>query len=147
MNKTYTAVYSNASGRFYNATIFLSSITLSIRFTDEHNSVNDVYWLAEDIISLEQDALVSHLTYKNKNGATERLTIRDAELLQAIKKHFAHHRFIGGWKSRFLGSTRSRILLLVSIILALILAAYFLFVPWLGEGSQRIFQRSRRDQI
>ena len=56
MNKTYTAVYYNSSGRFYNATIFLSSITLSIRFTDENNEIKDVYWLAENIFSLEEEA-------------------------------------------------------------------------------------------
>lgn len=133
MNKTYTAVYLNPSGRFYNATIFLSSITLSIRFTDEHNQIMDVYWLAADIVSLEQDVLVSILTYRNKNGQTERLTIRDPELLHAIKKHFGHHRFIGGWKHRIFGSTRTKIFLFLSVTLAIILAGYFLFVPWLGD--------------
>ena len=71
--------------------------------------------------------------YKNKNGQTERLTIRDPELLHAIKKHFGHHRFIGGWKHRFSGSTRTKIFLFLSVTLAIILAGYFFFVPWLGD--------------
>ena len=57
MDMTYTAVYYNSSGRFYHSTIFLSSITLSIRFTNELNETKEVYWLAENIFSLEHEAL------------------------------------------------------------------------------------------
>lgn len=133
MNKTYAAVYYNSSGRFHNATIFLSSITLSIRFTDENHEVKDVYWLAENIFSFEEEAVGSVVKYKNKDGQTERLVIRDPELVQAIKKHFSHHRFVGGWKHHVLGNTRNKIILFLSILLALILAGYFWFVPWIGE--------------
>jgi Zn-dependent protease with chaperone function len=137
MNKTYNAVYYNSSGRFYNATIFLSSITLSVRYTDENNEVKDVYWLAENIISLKEEALASVLQYKNNVGQTERLVIRDPELLSAIKKHFGHHRFVGGLKHHVLGNTRNKIILFFSILLTLFLAGYFLFVPWLGERIAR----------
>lgn len=133
MSKTYNAVYYNSQGRFYNATIFLSSITLSIRFVDENNQSNDVYWLAEDIVSIEEQLSASVLQYKNREGRAERLVIRDPELLQAIKKHFSHHRFAGGWKHHLLGNTRNKLFLAFSVLIALILAGYFWFVPWLGE--------------
>jgi len=137
MNKTYKAVYYDSSGQFFNATIFLSSITLSIQYADENNVVKEVYWLAENITSLEEEALASILTYKNKNAQTERLVIRDVELLQAIKKHFSGRPFAGGWRYRMIGSTRNKIILFISISLALVMAVYFWFVPWLGERIAR----------
>jgi Zn-dependent protease with chaperone function len=137
MNKTYSAVYHPSSGRFYNSTILLSSITLSIRYTDERNEVRDVYWLAENILSLEENASNAVLHYKNKDGLTERLVIHDSEFVQAIKKHFSHHRFVGGWKHHVLGNTRNKIVLFISTLLALILVGYFWFMPWLGERIAR----------
>ena len=133
MNQKFGAVYYNSSNRFYNATIFLSSITLSIRYTDEANQLNDVYWLAENIVSLEEEGTGWTLKYNNNQGKTERLMVRDPALLQAIKKHFSHHRFMGGWKHHVLGNTRNKIFIFLSILLALILAGYFWLVPWVGE--------------
>jgi predicted Zn-dependent protease len=63
----------------------------------------------------------------------ERLVIRDPELVQAIKKHFSRHQFVGGWKHHVLGNTRNKIALFISILLTLILVGYFWFMPWLGE--------------
>ena len=133
MDKTYSAVYYPSSGRFYNATIFLSSITLSIRYKDESNNLRDVYWLAENISSLDEEPLGYALRYRNKDAPEERLVIRDPELLAAIKKHFSHHRFVGGWKHRVLGNTRNKILIFLSILVTLVTAGYFWFIPWLGE--------------
>src|SRR5687767_13947990 len=115
MIKTYSAVYYNFSNRFYNATIFLSSITLSIRYTDETNQLKDVYWLAENILSLDEEGTGWMLKYKNNHGQTERLMVRDPELLQAIKKHYSHYRFMGGWKHHVLGNTRNKIFIFLSI--------------------------------
>jgi len=137
MNKTYHAVYFNSSGRFYNATIFISTITLSIRYTNEHNEIKDVFWLAENIVSLEEEALSSNLKYSNKSGETERLVIRDLELLQAIKKQFSHHRFVGGWKHHVHGSTRNKLLLVLFLFVLVILGGYLWLAPWLGERIAR----------
>lgn len=133
MNKTYQAVYIPSGTRFYNATIFLSSITLSIRFVNENNQSTDVYWLAENILSLEEVTEGAVLTYKNREGQLEKLKIRDQELLIAIKKNFSHHRFIGGWKHHVVGNVRNKLLLVAGILLLLIVSGYFWFVPWLGE--------------
>ena len=133
MDKTYAAVYYTPSGRFYNATIFLSSITLSIRYNDENKQSRDVYWLAENISSLDEEVLGSVLRYKNRDGHEERLVIRDPELLQAIQKNFSHHGFVGGWKHRILGNTRNKIVIFLSMVIALFIAGYFWFIPWVGE--------------
>lgn len=133
MDKTYQAVYHPAGSRFYNATIFLSTITLSIRYLDEHSESTDVYWLAEKIESLEEEAGVFTLTYNNKEGLKDKLRIRDQQLVDAIRKNFSHHRFVGGWKHRVLGNTKSKLVLLASIIVCLGVAGYFWFMPWLGE--------------
>ena len=137
MNTTYSSIYYDSSGRFFNATIFLSSITLSIRFIDQRQALKDVYWLAEDIVSLEQGSQVSVLHYRNREGKMEKLVIRDPDLLLAIKKHYEHHRFVGGWKHHYLGSTKSKILLVVSFVVFLFVAGYFWLVPWLGERVAR----------
>ncbi|MBC7826808.1 MAG: M48 family metallopeptidase [Chitinophagaceae bacterium] len=137
MIRTYSAVYYNSSGRFFNATIFLSSITLSIRYVDEHSESKDVYWLAENVLSINEEGLASTIIYQNKNGETERLLIHDPELVQAIKKHFSHLHFVVGWKHQLLGNTRNKIILFFSVIIFAILAGYFWFVPWLGERIAR----------
>jgi Zn-dependent protease with chaperone function len=137
MDKTYAAIYYDSAGRFYNATIFLSSITLSIRYTDENNQLKDVYWLAENIISLEEEALVSVLNYKNNQAQIQRLVIRDLELLKAIKKQFSHYRFAEGWKHHLLSNTRNKLLLVFGMLICLILLAYFVLMPWIGERIAR----------
>lgn len=143
MNKSYSAVYYNPAGQVYDATIFLSTITLSIRYKD-HNEWKDVYWLADNIVSLEEKVLVSVIEYKNKDGKTERLVIRDGELLQAIKKNFNHHRFVGGWKYHVFGNTKNKLLLFIAVIIVLILTGYFyLFLGWVIV-LPAIFQKNGR---
>lgn len=133
MDKTYSAVYYLSSGRFYSATIFLSSITISIRYKDENNNSNDVYWLAEKISLFDEEHATSVLRYTNKDGQEERLVIRDPELIHAIKKHFSHYGFVGGWKHKVLGNTRNKIVIFLSLVVALFLAGYFWVIPWIGE--------------
>lgn len=133
MVNQYKAVYYNQINRFYQATIFLSSITLSIRYTDENGNQKDVYWLAENILALEEKATATELHHKNATGPNDRLVIRDTELINAIKKIYRNYRFTGSFNSKFFGSTTNKIVLLFSILLTFILVAYFWFVPWLGQ--------------
>ena len=128
----HRATYYDGTGRSYSAAIFLSSITLSIRYISE-SETKDVYWLAENIQSLEEQPTGWLLKHQNREGHLEKLLVRDPELLQSIRKHFSHHRFIGGWKYRVAGNTRSKIIIFFSIIALFIAAGYFWFVPWLGE--------------
>ena len=64
MDKTYSAVYYLSPDRFYNATIFLSSITISIRYKDENNNSNEVYWLAVKVTyyAVDPDGAVHRYT-------------------------------------------------------------------------------------
>jgi Zn-dependent protease with chaperone function len=141
VEKTYSAVYYDASGKFFNATIILSSITLSIRYTNHQQEIKDVYWLAENIVSLDEETTSSVLRYRNRDGKMEQLVIRDPELLLALKKHYRQYRFAGGWINQIVGSTKSKILLLASIFILLFLGGYFWFVPWLGERLARNISR------
>jgi len=140
--QTYKATYYDASGRVFPATIFISTITLSIRFRDENGIEKDVYWLAESIESMEEDASGSaQLRYRNKEGNQERLLVRDQELLQAIKKNFKNQRFVGGVYYKTLGKTRNKILIFLSVILGLIALAYFWLVPMIGEKIAMNFSK------
>ena len=92
--ETYKGSYYDAAGRIFPATIFLSSVTLTIRVLDEQGLEKDLYWLADKIESLEEDATgTAQLRYRNIEGNQERLLVRDQELLKAIKKHFRQVRF------------------------------------------------------
>ena len=142
MSITYTATYYNASNRFYAATIFLSSVTITIRYKDETGVEKDVYWLSENIVSLDTKELESVLIYKNKEGQTERLLIRNPQLVSAIRKNFSHRKFTGGY-TYVLGGTRSKILLVFSILVSLLLLGYFLFIPWLGEKVAMNFSKEK----
>jgi len=141
MHTTYKATYINANGRQYTATVFISSVTLSLRYKDENNEEKDVYWLAEKIQSMEQGPADTRLHYLNMEGKTEQLVIRDLELLAEVKRKLKGYKFIGGIYHHTLGKTRNKILLLFGIVLAVIIATYFWFMPWLGERVAMNFSK------
>ena len=141
MDTTYKATYINASGRHYTATVFISSVTLTLRYKDENNEEKDIYWLAEKIQSMEQGATDTRLHYLNMQGKTEQLVIRDLELLAEVKKRFRGYKFIGGIYHHTIGKTRNKILLLLGIVVAIIVATYFWFMPWLGERVAMNFSK------
>jgi Zn-dependent protease with chaperone function len=133
MSTTYTATYYNASGYFYQATVFLSSVTISIRYRNEDNQEVDVYWLAKDLTAFTEHDMSSELQYRNQQGAVERLVIRDAALVQALKKQLGHLRLFGKVHTRALGSIWARLALIAGIIIGILLIIYLWVVPWLGE--------------
>lgn len=133
MSTTYTATYYNASGHFYQATIFLSPVTIAIRYRNEENQEKDVYWLTKDVIAFHEHAMNTELQYRNKEGQTERMVIRDELLLQALKKNLAHHKLFGKAHTRVLGSVWTKLAVVAGIIIAILLIAYLWLVPWLGE--------------
>jgi predicted Zn-dependent protease len=145
MNTTYTATYHNAAGHFYQATIYLSSVTISIRYRDENNEEKDVYWLAQDVIAFQENDISSELQYRNKQGETERLVIRDPQLVQALKKTLAHHRLFGKTHTRVLGSVWMKLALIAGIIVAVLLITWLWLMPWLGERMAKGF--SKEDEI
>jgi beta-barrel assembly-enhancing protease len=137
----YTATYYNAAGRFFPATIFLSTVTITIRFRDENNVQQDVNWLEKDIVAFEEQPAEAVVQYRNKQGAIERLIIRDMTLLTAIKKNLRHNPHFGQVHHRLFNSSVSKIIILAIIILGLPAAGYFWFVPWLGERAATGFSK------
>lgn len=137
----YTATYYNAAGRVFPASIFVSSVTITIRYLDENNVEKDIYWLEKDLLSFDEQVTGTELKYQNKEGAIERLVIRDAVLVQEIKKSLRHNRLFGKVHHRALNSITSKFLLVTAIILGILLLGYFWFVPWLGERVAKNFSK------
>jgi beta-barrel assembly-enhancing protease len=147
MAKTFKAIYYDSFNYFYEATIYISAVTLTVRYNDEHGRVIDRNWLGEDIVSLEQGELQSTLIYKNEHGQPERLVIRDPELLASIRHHFRHHRFAGNKLHRVVNRTRYRLLSALLLILVLFATIYLLVVPWLGEKIAVSFSKEKEISI
>jgi len=131
---TYSATYHNATGRFYQATIFVSSVTITIRYHDESNEQKDVNWLVKDDTALNEQALHPELLYQNKEGQTEKLIIRDEALLRVLKSHLQYHHRAGK-------SIGAKLALIAGIIIAVLLAAYLWLFPWIGESVAMNFSK------
>lgn len=147
MEHTYKANFISSSGRPYPATIFLSSVTITIRYHDENGLEKDIYWLAEKIHSIQESAADTRLNYTNPDGKPEQLVIRDHQLVSQIKRKFRGHKFIGGVYHHTFGKTRNKILLLVAIFIGILAGIYFWFMPWLGERVAMNFSKSYEIQL
>lgn len=141
MEATYRASFIDATGRPNPATIFLSSVTIAIRYMDAGGQEKDVYWLAEKIQSMQDGPAETRLHYLNPDDRQEQLVIRDSALIEAIKRKFRGHKFIGGIYHHTLGKTRNKLLLVGAIVLALIAGVYFWLMPWIGEKVAMNFSR------
>lgn len=141
MNRTYTAVYQDAEGREYPATLFLSQVTLTLRITDEANRQRDIYWLADHFTRLEETAFDARLYYRNQDGQTDQLIIRDPQLLLTVKQLYRHTAISGSIYNRFFGSPRKKLLSLVGIVIGIALLAYFVFIPWVAERIAMNFSK------
>lgn len=137
---TYTATYHRSYGPYYTATIFISSITLTIRFTDEQQQQQDLHWLGKDIMAMQETATSTELHHRDATGNIEKLVIRDEALLEAIKKNFCHYSFVSG-KKRWLHSGVSKLGIIAVCFLALLVAAYLWLIPWLGERVAMRFSK------
>jgi Zn-dependent protease with chaperone function len=133
MANIFKAIYYDELNHFYNAEIFISSVTLTMRYKNEQGELTDRNWLGEDIISLEEGELHSTLYYKNESGKQEKLIIRDRALLEELKRQFRHRRFAGNKLHYSSGRTGYRIVALLLVILFIVGCIYLFFVPWLGE--------------
>ena len=145
MSATYTATYYNASGYFYQATIFLSAVTISIRYRDEENRENDIYWLVQDVIAFHEQDMSSELQYRNKEGKTERLVMRDPQLVQAIKAILSQHRVLGKTHKRVSGNVFAKLTVIAGVIAGVLVITYLWIMPWLGERVAMHF--SKEDEI
>lgn len=143
MSHSYKAIYYNELNHFYSADVFVSSVTLTMRYKNESGDVIDKNWLGEDIVSLEEGELQSTLLYKNESGKPERLIIKDRELLKEIKHQFRHRRFAGKQYQFHTARTGYRVMLILLSILLVLGAVYLFFVPWLGERVAKNFSKEK----
>lgn len=141
MSTTYSATYHTATGRYYQATVFLSAVTITIRYCDEENQEKEVYWLTKHLVAFNEQVLGGELQYRNNKGETERLGVRDKELTEALKRTLSHHRLFGKTHSRVLGSVWMKLTIVAGIILLVLLGAYLWLVPLLGERMAKGFSK------
>lgn len=141
MITTYSATYHDSAGRFYPATIFLSAVTITIRYQDENNQQKDVNWLTKDLIALNKQVIGSELQHRNSTGAVDRLGIRDEQLMQALQKTLSRHKLFGNPSSRVLGNVWTKLAIIALFILFLLVGAYLWFMPWLGERIANSFSK------
>ncbi|WP_205510826.1 M48 family metallopeptidase [Longitalea arenae] len=133
MSTTYSATYHNSVGHFYQAIVFLSPVTITIRYRDEENQEKDVYWLTKDLIAYNEQVIGSELQYRNSRGEVERLGIRDPQLVLALKQTLRRHRLFSKAHSRALGSIWVKLGIIALILIGILLALYLWLAPWLGE--------------
>ncbi|NML21016.1 M48 family metallopeptidase [Pseudoflavitalea sp. G-6-1-2] len=134
MITTYSATYHSPDKQQYLATIILSSVTLTVQYTDEEGNQKEIHWLGDDIQQLETRADDSYyLHHQSKQGEVSILHFRDPKLFQAIRKNFRHQKFVGNMPARAMNSFFSKFLVMVSIFIGLFLIGYWWLAPWLGE--------------
>ena len=141
MSATYSATYHTAAGHYYQATVFLSAVTVTIRYIDEENREKDVYWLTKDIIAFNKQIIGGELQYRNNKGETERLGIRDQQLIHALQKVLSHHRVFDKAHNRVLGNIWVKLAIIAGIILLLLVGVYLWLVPVLGERMAKGFSK------
>lgn len=141
MTTTYTATYHTTTGRFYQATIFVSPVTITIRYRDETNEQKDVYWLVKHITAFNEQAMNTELHYRNAQGGTEKLVVRDEALLQELKTHLKYYKAGGKPHARLMASTGAKLALIAGIIIGILLIAYLWIFPWLGERVAMNFSK------
>jgi beta-barrel assembly-enhancing protease len=143
MSTNPAATYYDADGHFFGAAVFLSSVTITIRYHDEQNEQKDVYWLEKNLITFEEQVPGTDATlqYRNEQGQVERLVIRNPELIAGIKKQLRHNRHIGKTHHRVFSKVWTKLAMVFSIVIALLLIVYVWFVPWLGERIAMNFSK------
>lgn len=146
MDSNFRATYHLPNSHFYAATIFVSTVTITIRYKDESGEQHDVYWLGDNVISFDRNQFDAVLLYKNASGQTEKLVIRDQALTDAILKNFRHKKFTGGY-GHIAASGKSKLLIVLGSILAIIVLAYVLLVPWIAEKIAMNFSKEKEIAI
>lgn len=142
MITTYSARYNNRP-----ATIILSSVTLTIRYTDENDLSQEEHWLGDKIQQLETTPTGNILHYRYPSGFTSTLHFSDPELLKAIKKQFSHQKFTGNAPARAFNSWLSKLVLIAGIICGLLLIGYIWVAPWLGGKVADSFSKDTEISI
>jgi predicted Zn-dependent protease len=133
MTTSYPATYYAPDGKNHLAEVFVSPVTITVRYTEPGGTAHELYWLEKHLTAFIEKPGGTELNYKDLQGQQHVLLITDAALLQAIKKQLGHNRVIGKLHQRVMGNLWTKLLLVAGILLALLLAAYLWLVPLLGE--------------
>ena len=143
MTQTFPATYYPASGHPIPATLFISPVTITVRHRNEEGTEQDLHWLTDDLIAFDEQPTQLTLQYRNKQGATERLTIQDAAAVQELKKNLRRHRLVAKAPARLLGNVWTRLLVLLAVIVVALVAVYIWVVPILGDKMAEQFSKER----
>ena len=133
MITSFSATYYAPDKNSYPASVFVSPVTITIRYTGPDGAVRELHWLEKELTAFLEKPGGTELHHRNKQGEEALLLITDDALLQEIKKQLRHNRHIGKPHQRVMGNVGTKLLLVAGILLALLLSAYLWLVPWLGE--------------
>lgn len=141
MAVTYNATFINAVGQPFNAVLFLTPVTITIRYTAADGVQTDLYVLAEEVTRLEQRTLDQVLYFSTTTGMTGQLILRDSTLQQQVLHTYRSYAFTGRPVHRIFNSARSKFLLLTGVVLLFLGSLYFLLVPWIAERIAMNFSK------
>lgn len=143
MATPYSGKYINASGQQFQAELFVSSVTLTIRIVNE-GMQSDINWIGAEIASIEPCGSGIKLTHQNLQGQliiTEPLTIAE------IRRAFKHEKFINPTTHKVWGSGMAKLVWIGVIVIGFIVATYFLLLPWLGDRMARNFPKDQEIEL
>lgn len=125
-----TVTYIDPDNRSYQAALFFSTITLSLRIVREDHTEQEIHWLAERIQPVKETVSGHELHYLNHQGQIERIIIRDLSLLNEIRSRYKKFRFSGSSRHRFkwMGPFT-----LISSLVGIFFLFYLVIIPWIGE--------------
>lgn len=138
MTTSFPATYYSAAGHPFAATVFVSPVTITIRFRDQEQA-HELYWLTSDLTGFDEQPFALH--YRNKDGGAERLLVQDTSLQLALKTALRHHKLFAPAHKRVLSNIWVKLGILLGLILALLLMAYLWWIPALGDRIARHFDK------
>ncbi len=141
MATTYNATFINAAGQQFSAVLFLTPVTITIRYTTMESGQTDLYVLADEVVKLEQRAADQALYFVTSAGLQGQLILRDPVLQQQVLHTYRSYPFTGKPVHRIFNSARSKFLLLAGVVLLFLAALYFFLVPWIAEKIAMNFSK------
>lgn len=139
----YSGVYVTATGQEQKAQLFISSVTLTIRYTNEGKHT-DLNWIGAEIASWEPYAAGMKLKHQQLPG---QLIITDPTTIAELRKAFRHEKFINPTTHKFWGSGKAKLAWIGLIVIGVLVGAYFLLLPWIGDKMARNFPKDREIEL
>src|SRR5574343_115137 len=147
MATTYHATYVNAAGQQFASVLFLSPVTITIRYTAAEAGQTDLYVLAQEVLRMETRGADMVLYFATSAGAQGQLILRDQVLQQQVLHTYRSYPFAGKPVHRMFNSATSKFLLLAGIVLLFLGSLYFFLVPWIAEKIALNFSKEYEIQL